>query len=43
VALGGEPAFYDQLTLLGAEWPGGVSEILPLDDDLASVFGYLVG
>ncbi|MCU0863273.1 MAG: ABC transporter ATP-binding protein [Planctomycetes bacterium] len=35
--------FYAELTRLGAEWPGGLHEIVPLDDDLASVFGYLVG
>ena len=43
VALSGEPGFYEALTALGAEWTGGLREIVPLDDDLASVFGYLVG
>jgi ABC-2 type transport system ATP-binding protein len=43
VALAGEPAFYDDLTRLGADWTGGLQEVLPLDDDLAAVFGYLVG
>jgi ABC-2 type transport system ATP-binding protein len=43
VAVAGEPGFYAALTRLGAEWQGGIHEIVPLDDDLASVFGYLVG
>lgn len=43
VALTGESGFYAALTELGAEWPGGVGEVVPLDFDLASVFGYLVG
>lgn len=42
VAVSGEPEFYEALTDLGATWPGGLREVLPLDDDLASVFGYLV-
>jgi len=43
VALSGEPGFYGTLTALGAESAGLVEEVLPLDDSLASVFGYLVG
>lgn len=43
IAVGGEPEFYVALTRLGASWPGGIHEVVPLDDDLASVFGYLVG
>ncbi|MBX3464864.1 MAG: ABC transporter ATP-binding protein [Planctomycetes bacterium] len=39
----GEPDFYIALTELGTRWPGGLREITPLDDDLASVFGYLLG
>jgi len=42
VSVSGELAFYDALTQLGARWPGGLQEVTPLDDDLASVFGYLV-
>jgi ABC-2 type transport system ATP-binding protein len=38
----GRPAFYERLTRLGAEWQGGLWEVAPIDDDLASVFGYLV-
>lgn len=43
VAVRGEASFYAELTRLGAEWEGGFHEVLPLDDDLASLFGYLVG
>lgn len=43
VEVTGDPAFYRSLTALGAEWPGGFGEVIALDDDLASVFGYLVG
>ena len=35
-------AFYARLTELGATWPQGFCAVEPLDDDLASVFGYLV-
>jgi ABC-2 type transport system ATP-binding protein len=42
IAVSGESEFYTALTELGARWPGGLQEIIPLDDDLASVFGYLV-
>jgi ABC-2 type transport system ATP-binding protein len=38
----GDAAFYRELTDLGAEWPGGISEISPVDASLAAVFGYLV-
>ncbi len=37
-----EPGFYEALTQLGSAWQGAIQEIVPLDDDLASVFGYLV-
>ena len=43
VALSGEPGFYRTLTALGADSAGLVHEAVPLDDSLASVFGYLVG
>jgi ABC-2 type transport system ATP-binding protein len=43
LAVSGEPGFYEALTSLGVTWPGGIEEVTPLDDDLASVFGYLVG
>ncbi|MFY9345966.1 MAG: ABC transporter ATP-binding protein [Planctomycetota bacterium] len=43
VAIKGDTSFYADLTRLGARWPGGLHEVLPLDDDLASLFGYLVG
>lgn len=42
VSISGAADFYDALTELGATWPGGLQEVTPLDDDLASVFGYLV-
>jgi ABC-2 type transport system ATP-binding protein len=43
VAVDGAPGFYAQLTRFSASWPGSLRELAPLDDDLASVFGYLVG
>lgn len=43
VEVNGDPGFYRSLTELGATWPGGLGEVAALDDDLASVFGYLVG
>jgi len=43
VSVAGETGFYEALTRLGAGWDGGVHEVVPLDDDLASLFGYLVG
>lgn len=43
VALNGEPGFYAALTAIGAEPSGLVQDLRPLDDSLASVFGYLVG
>ena len=43
VAIGGEGSFYAQLTRLAATWPQPIEAVAPLDDDLASVFGYLVG
>jgi len=42
VSLSGSPGFYARLTELGAA-DGLVQETVPLDDSLASVFGYLVG
>jgi ABC-type multidrug transport system ATPase subunit len=42
VAIGGEPGFYRQLTALGARADSLVAEVVPVDDSLASVFGYLV-
>jgi ABC-2 type transport system ATP-binding protein len=35
-------SFFDRLTLLGADPDLGIDEVLPLDDDLQSVFEYLV-
>lgn len=43
VSVVGEAGFYEALTRLGAGWDGGLHEVVPLDDDLASLFGYLVG
>jgi ABC-2 type transport system ATP-binding protein len=43
VAVSGEPGFYASLTELGAATDGLVREVTPLDDSLASVFGYLIG
>jgi ABC-2 type transport system ATP-binding protein len=43
VAILGGDAFYRAVTALGATFPGGIDEVVPLDDDLASLFGYLVG
>ena len=34
--------FSRAFTAIAAEWPGGVTEIEPLDEDLAFVFGHLV-
>ena len=42
VALSGEPGFYAALTGIAAA-ADFVQEARPLDDSLASVFGYLVG
>lgn len=42
VSLSGELSFYDRLTALASERHGGIDELVPLDDDLASVFGYFV-
>ena len=41
VSLLGQRDFYERLTDLAANWEGGIDEIVPLDDDLAAVFGYL--
>ena len=43
LAVSGDLAFYRALTALGAAWVGGIHEIVRLDDDLAALFGYLVG
>jgi ABC-2 type transport system ATP-binding protein len=43
VAVTGQPGFYGVLSAIGAEPDGLVDEVLPLDDSLASVFGYLIG
>jgi ABC-2 type transport system ATP-binding protein len=43
VGVTGEPGFYDAITAIGAEADGLVLEQMPIDDSLASVFGYLVG
>lgn len=42
VAVGGQSGFYQQLTAVGAEPDALIREVVPLDDSLASVFGYLV-
>lgn len=42
VSLVGQRDFYERLTELAASWEGGLEEIVPLDDDLAAVFGYFV-
>ncbi len=42
LSLAGQPTFYERLTALAVGWGGGIHEVVPLDDDLASVFGYLV-
>jgi ABC-2 type transport system ATP-binding protein len=43
VAIDGTAGFHASLTRFAADWHGTVGGIVPLDDDLASVFGYLVG
>lgn len=43
VEVGAAHGFYEALTGLGASWPGGLLAVQPLDDDLAAVFGYLIG
>lgn len=42
VSLSGHGAFYDRFTDLAGTWQGGIHELIPIDDDLAAVFGYLV-
>ena len=42
VALSGYGAFYERFSDLASEWQGGIHELMPLDDDLAAVFGYFV-
>lgn len=43
VAVNGQPGFYRKLTELGAASDGLLREVTPLDESLASVFGYLIG
>ncbi len=43
VAVNGQGGFYGALTGLGADPVGLIEEVVPLDDSLSSVFGYLVG
>ena len=43
IEVSGATGFYEALTALGAEWEDGLHAITPLDDDLASVFGYMIG
>lgn len=43
VEVGNSHGFYESLTQLGAQWPDGITAIEPMDDDLAAVFGYLIG
>ena len=43
VSLSGAPGFYGELTRIGAADGALVDGVRPLDDSLASVFGYLVG
>lgn len=43
VAVAGRGGFYRELTRLGARPDALVGEVVPVDDSLASVFGYLVG
>jgi ABC-2 type transport system ATP-binding protein len=43
VAVDGHEGFHAQLTDFAAAWPGAIHELVALDDDLASIFGYLVG
>jgi ABC-2 type transport system ATP-binding protein len=42
VSLSGHGAFYERFSDLAGDWQGGIHELIPLDDDLAAVFGYLV-
>jgi len=42
ISLSGHGAFYERFSDLASDWQGGVHELIPLDDDLAAVFGYLV-
>ena len=43
VETSGQAGFYDELTAIGADPRDLIAEILPLDDSLEAVFGYLVG
>lgn len=42
VSLAGQSGFYERFTSFAADWPGGIQQVVPLDEDLAAVFGYLV-
>tara|TARA_R110002072_G_scaffold228234_1_gene385019 strand:+ start:2904 stop:3830 length:927 start_codon:yes stop_codon:yes gene_type:complete len=42
LSLSGHGVFYERLSDLAGAWQGGIHELIPLDDDLAAVFGYLV-
>lgn len=42
VSLSGHGTFYERFSDLAGGWGGGIQELTPLDDDLASVFGYFV-
>ncbi len=43
VAIDGSATFHTRLTNHAAQWPGAIHEVMALDGDLASLFGYLVG
>ncbi|MEY4674179.1 MAG: putative transporter ATP-binding protein YxlF [Planctomycetota bacterium] len=43
VSIAGQAGFYRELTGIGARAEGIVEEMVPVDDSLASLFGYLVG
>ena len=43
VSIAGQAGFYRELTGIGARGDGIVEEMVPVDDSLASLFGYLVG
>lgn len=43
VSIAGQAGFYRELTGIGARGDGIVEEMIPVDDSLASLFGYLVG
>lgn len=43
VSIAGEGEFHQRLTAFAAGWAGTVQELSAIDDDLASLFGYLIG